>query len=173
MMKAEKSFLVKEVSEHLGKSDYVYFADFSGVTVAEISSLRKNLKDIAGECHIVKNSILKVALQGEGYASINGQCFKGHTAIIMGGCDPSGTAKVLFKFAKDNNGKMPIKGGALAQNSLTIDEIKALSQLPSIEVLRSQVLALFKAPAQQFVRLLHAVPQGMVNVLQAKVKEGK
>jgi ribosomal protein L10 len=52
-----------------------------------------------------------------------------------------------------------------------VGEIKALSELPSLEVLRAQVLALFNTPAQQCVRVLNAVPQGMVNVLQAKVRE--
>jgi large subunit ribosomal protein L10 len=170
-MKAEKAFLVEEVSEHLGKSDYVYLADFSRVTVAAISTLRKSLRRDGAECHIVKNSILRLALKEVGYEDLGSECFEGHTAIIVGGVDPSGVAKILFKFSKDNEEKMGVKGGALSKHPLATSEIKALSELPSLEVLRAQVLALFNAPAQQLVRVLNAVPQGVVNVLQARAKK--
>jgi large subunit ribosomal protein L10 len=169
-MRAEKKFLVQEVSDHLHKSDYVYLADFTGVSVASISSLRRDLRQNGAECHIVKNSILKVALQENECGDLGNPCFVGHTAIVVGGENPSGVAKILFKFSKDNEEKMGVKGGALSKNSLSVAEIKALSELPSLEVLRAQVLALFQTPAQQLVRVLHAVPQGMVNVLQAKAK---
>jgi large subunit ribosomal protein L10 len=172
-MRPEKKILVQEISEYLGKSDYVYFANFAGVTVTKISSLRKDLKGNGAECHVAKNSILKVALDGVGCASLDDKCFEGHTAIVTGGSDPSGVAKILFKFAKSNDGKMAIKGGALSKHPFTIEEIRALSELPSLEVLRAQALALFNTPAQQLVRVLNAVPQGVVNVLQAKVRENE
>jgi large subunit ribosomal protein L10 len=170
-MKAEKEFLVKEVFEHLGKSDYVYLADFSRVTVAAISTLRKNLRGNSAECHVVKNSILKLALKENGCEDLDNGCFEGHTAIVIGGEDPAGVAKILFKFSKDNEERMGVKGGALSKHPLAVSEIRALSELPSLEVLRAQVLALFNTPAQQLVRVLNAVPQGVVNVLQAKVEK--
>jgi large subunit ribosomal protein L10 len=168
-MKAEKRVLVREVYDHLEKSDYVYLADFFRVTVAAISTLRKNLRGNGAECHVVKNSILKLALAENGCEDLGDRCFEGHTAIIVGGEDPAGVAKVLFKFSKDNEEKMGVKGGALSKHPLAASEIKALSELPSLEVLRAQVLALVNTPAQQLVRVLNAVPQGVVNVLQAKV----
>ncbi|MDR2201032.1 MAG: 50S ribosomal protein L10 [Puniceicoccales bacterium] len=169
-MRAEKQFLVKEISDYLSGTDYIYLADFTGITVGGISSLRKDLRGGGAECHIVKNRILKVALRESGYADLDGKCFVGHTAMITGGRDPSGVAKVLFKFAKDNNAKLPIKGGALAKNPLSADEIKTLSELPSLEILRAQLLALFEAPAQRCLTVFNAVPQGVVNVLQAKAR---
>ena len=170
-MRAEKKFLVSEVSGHLGKSDYVYLADFSGVTVSAISGLRKELSKDGAECHVVKNSILKIALQENGCENLGDSCFEGHTAIVVGGANPSGVAKTLFAFAKNNEDRMPVKGGALSKKVLEIAEIKALSELPSLEVLRSKILALFNTPARQLVRVLNTVPQGVVNVLQAKAKK--
>jgi large subunit ribosomal protein L10 len=169
-MRAEKKFLVEEVFGHLAKSDYVYFADFSRVTVAAISVLRKNLRQNGAECRVVKNSILKLALEVNGYPRLNDRCFEGHTAIVMGGGDPSEVAKILCKFSKDNEEKMGIKGGVLIKVPLEVSEIKALSELPSLEVLRAQILALFNAPAQQLVYVLNAVHQSMVNVLQARAR---
>jgi large subunit ribosomal protein L10 len=170
-MKAEKKFLVSEVFDHLCKSDYVYFADFLRVKVAAISTLRKNLRQSGAECHVVKNSILKLALEENGCPKLSDRCFEGHTAIVVGGEDPSGVAKILVKFSKDNDEKMGVKGGVLAKAPLEASEIKALSELPSLEVLRAQVLALFNAPAQRLVCVLNAVPQGMVNVLQARAQK--
>lgn len=170
-MRAEKKFLVQEVVEHLGKSDYLYLADFSGVTVAAISALRRELKNDGAECHVIKNSVLKIALEEQGCAPFSESCLCGHTAIITGGNNPSGVAKTLFAFAKKNGDKMPVKGGELSRRLLTIEEIKSLSELPSLEVLRAKVLALFNTPAQQFVRVLNAVPQGVVNVLKAKSEQ--
>lgn len=166
-MRVEKKLLVQEASSYIADSDYLYLTDFSGVTVKAISELRKTLMAENAECHIVKNSILKLALQ-ECNCALDDGCFAGHTAVVSGGNNPSGVAKILFKFAKDNEEKMTVKGGILSGNQLQLQEIKELSELPSLEVLRAKILSLFNAPAQQLVRVLNAVPQGLVNVLKAQ-----
>jgi large subunit ribosomal protein L10 len=170
-MEAEKQLLVREISDYLDGTDYIYLADFTGITVGGIASLRRNLREDGAQCHVVKNRILRIALRESGYAPLDEHCFRGHTAMITGGDNPSGVAKILFKFAKGNDAKLPVKGGALAKNSLSVDEIRALSELPSLEVLRAQLLALLGAPAQRCVAVLNGVPQGVVNVLQARAKE--
>jgi hypothetical protein len=73
--------------------------------------------------------------------------------------------------SKDNEERMGVKRGALSKHPLAVSEIRVLSELPSLEVLRAQVFALFNTPAQQLVRVLNAVPQGVVNVLQAMVEK--
>lgn len=166
-MRAEKKLLVQEASTYFSDSDYLYLADFTGVTVAAISELRKSLRAEGAECHVVKNSILKLALEECG-CHVNDSCFAGHTAVISGGKNPSGVAKILFKFSDNNDKKMAVKSGVLSGNELQMQEIKALSELPSLDVLRAKMLALFNTPAQQLVRVLNAVPQGLLNVLQAK-----
>jgi ribosomal protein L10 len=91
--------------------------------------------------------------------------------IIIGGEGPSGVAKTRFKFSKGNKHRMGAKGSALSRHSLAASEIKALSELLSFEVLRAQVLALLSAPGQQLVPVCDALPQGVVNVLQARERE--
>jgi ribosomal protein L10 len=160
-MKAEKKILVKEVYDCRDKSDYVYSADFSCVTVAAISALRKNLRGNSAECHIVINNILKLALAENGCEDLGDGCSEGDTTIIVGGEDLSGVVKTLFKFSKDNEERMGVKGGALSKHPLAASEITELSELPLLEV----------TPAQQLVRVCNAVPQGVVSVLRAMAKE--
>ncbi|MDR1458247.1 MAG: 50S ribosomal protein L10 [Puniceicoccales bacterium] len=169
-MRSEKVFFVNEITKHLDKSDYVYLSDFTGVSVIAISILRNNLRNEDAECHIVKNSILQIALKNK-VDSFDESWFVGHTAVIVGGNNPSGVAKVLAKFSKDNENRMFFKGGLLSSKRLSPNEIKALAELPTLEVLRAKLLSLLGEPASGLVRILNAIPQNIVNVLQAKVRK--
>ncbi len=171
-MQIEKKFLVEETGSHLDKSDYVFFADFTKVTVIETETLRKQLAELGAEFHVVKNRILSRAAE-EREIEISAELLSGPTAIVVGGNNPPGVAKVLEKFIKDTK-KMEVKGGSLSKNPLTVEDISALSKLPTEEVLKAQLLGLLNQPATMLVRVVQAVPQGMLNVLQAKVdKEGE
>lgn len=168
-MRSEKKFLVDEVTGHLGKSDYVFLADYRKVTVAEVADLRASLKAQQAEYHVVKNSILNVAARSRNLPALDDTWLTGQTAIVVGGRNPSEVAKVLLKFGKDKD-KLSLKGGVLGQNRLSAKDVEMLSTLPSIEVLRAQLLGLLNTPATSLVRVLQAVPQSMLNVLDAKTR---
>ena len=170
-MREEKKYLVKEVEDHLEKSDHLFLADYSGVTVSEISGLRDELAKHGAEFHVVKNSILKYALANRKMPELNEDVYKGPIAIVIGGDDASGVANVVNKFYKDKK-KCLFKAGLLEDRMMTSDEVEALGKLPSKEVLLSQLLSLLNTPAQRFVTVVQAVPQGILNVLQAKVDKG-
>ena len=91
----------------------------------------------------------------------------GHTAIVVGGDDISGVAKAITTFNKDTK-KVSVKAGALGDKILSPDEVKTLSNLPSIEILQSKLLSLLNTPATQLVSVLSATPRSMVTVLKAK-----
>ncbi len=166
-MRPEKQFLVDEVNTHLEKSDYVFVADYQRATVPDIADLRSQLAKEEAEFHVVKNNILKVAAKGRGFPEIDSH-LTGQNAIVIGGNNPSGVAKVLIKFF-DKAEKIDVKVGVLGEQKLEKDDLKALSKLPSLESLRAQLLGLLAQPAQQMVFVLNAVPQNVLNVLQAKV----
>ncbi len=168
-MQPEKKFLVDEVGAHLDKSEYVFLADFQRVTVLETEELRHALADLGAEFHVVKNRILKIAA-GERELEVDDEKLAGPTAIIVGGSNPPGVAKALEKFFKDKK-KLEIKGGVLNKAGLSVDEVSALAKLPPEEVLKAQLLSLLNQPATQMVRIIQAVPQGLLNVLQAKAGE--
>ena len=167
-MRPEKKYLVEEVNRHLDKSSYVYLTNYERVTISEIAELREGLSEHNAEFHVVKNNIFSVAAAARNLPDI-GEYLTGQTAIIVGGDNPSGVAKVVSEFFKKKE-KVDFKAGILDEKVLTKDEVIALSKLPGIESMRAQLLGLFVQPATGFVRVINAVPQGLVNVLQAKVR---
>lgn len=170
-MRAEKKFLIEEVSKHLQKSDYVFLANFDKVTVSDVATLRSRLKPEQAEFHVVKNSSLRVAAKELSLPDLDSM-LTGPTAIIVGGRNPAGVAKIVQKFF-DETTKLEAKGGVLSKKAIKAAEVQTLASLPSLDVLRAQFLALLITPATSAVRVLNAVPQGLVNVLQAKVREAE
>jgi len=167
-MRPEKQYLVEEVSNHLNKSDYVYLANFERVTVEEIAELRTILDEYKAEFHVVKNSIFNVAANAKDYPDMS-EHLTGQTAIIVGGDNPSGVAKAISEFFKKKD-KVELKAGVLNEKALGKEEIEMLAKLPGLEALRAQLLGLLNQPGTSLVRVLNAVPQSVVNVLQAKVR---
>ena len=165
-MRPEKQFLVNEVNAHLDKSDYVFVTDYQRATVPDIAELRSKLAKEEAEFHVIKNNILKVAARDRGFPELDDH-LTGQNAIVIGGKNPSGVAKVLTKFF-DAAAKIDVKFGVLSNQKLEKDDVSALSKLPSLESLRAQLLGLLTQPAQQMVFILNAVPQNVLNVLQAK-----
>lgn len=168
-MRPEKQYLVEEVNTHLEKSDYVYLTNYERITVEEIAELRGQLSEHDAEFHVVKNSIFGVAAAAKELPDL-GEHLSGQTAIIVGGNNPSGVAKIIGEFFKKKD-KVEMKAGIVNERALTKEEIAALAKLPGLEVLRAQLLGLLTQPATGFVRVINAVPQGLVNVLQAKVRK--
>jgi large subunit ribosomal protein L10 len=165
-MRAEKKYLVEEVSRHLEKSDFVFLTDYNTVNVEEIAALRNDLRQEEAEFHVVKNSILNVAAKARNLPDLD-SWLAGPTAIVLGGRNPSGVAKILKKFSDDKK-KLDVKVGILGDRTLDKKDVQALAELPSIEILKSQLLALFNTPAQRMVSVLNAVPVSVVNVLKAQ-----
>jgi len=170
-MRAEKKYLIDEVEIHLKKSDYVILANFTGVTVADAADLRQKLSAEKAEYHVVKNSSLRVAAKSLGLPEFE-EALTGPTAIIVGGKNSAGVAKILKQFFKDKQ-KVVVKAGVLSKKLISPKDVERLADMPSLDVLRAQLLGLVSQPASMFVRIINAVPQGLVNVLQAKVRSAE
>ena len=168
-MRHYKLYLVDDVRIHLDKSSSVYLTNYNRITVDETADLRSRLTKEGAEFHVVKNSILNIAAKEREFPDLS-EHLTGPVAIIVGGDNPSGVAKVLKQFFKEKE-KVELKGGVLEDRALTSAEIEQLASLPSLEVLRAQLLGLLNQPASQMVQVLAAVPRSMVQVLQAKVTE--
>lgn len=153
-MRAEKQYLIAEVDTHLKKSDYVILTNFTKVTVADTADLRKKLAAEKAEFHVVKNSSLRVAAKALGLPEFE-SALAGPTAIVVGGKNSAGVAKILKKFFEDKQ-KLEIKVGVLDKKLVSADDLKKIADLPSFEALRSQFLGLLKSNAGAFVRLLDA-----------------
>jgi large subunit ribosomal protein L10 len=153
-MRAEKQYLIAEVETHLKKSDYVILANFSKVTVSDVADLRNKLAAEKAEFHVVKNSSLRVAAKALGLPDIEG-ALTGPTAVVVGGKNPAGVAKVLKKFFADKQ-KLEVKIGVIDKKSVSAADLSRMADLPSFEALRSQLLGLLVQTGAAFVRVLDA-----------------
>jgi large subunit ribosomal protein L10 len=127
--------------DHLKKSDYVILANFTKVTVADVAELRKKLAAEKAEFHVVKNSSLRVAAKALGLPDIE-SALTGPTAVVVGGKNSAGVAKVLKKFFKDKQ-KLEVKVGVMDKKLITAADLAKIADLPSFEALRAQLLGLF------------------------------
>jgi len=167
-MRAEKKYLIEEVAGHLKKSDYVILANYDKMTVADVAELRLRLTPHRAEFHVVKNSSLRVAGQALHLPEFESALI-GPTAIIVDGKNSPGVAKVLRDFIKEKQ-KIVLKVGVLGQKLILPADLERLADMPSLDTLRAQLLGLLQQPAGLFVRVINAAPQGLVNVLQARVR---
>jgi len=170
-MRTEKQYLIDEVGEHLDKSDYLFLTNFDRVNVAETAELRAALAEHNAEFHVVKNSAFKVAADSREYPDLSSHLV-GPTAIVVGGQDAPGVAKALGAFFKDKD-KVEVKVGVLENKVLEADDVRALAKLPSLDVVRGQLLSLINTPARQIATVIQAVPQSVLNLLNAKFTEGE
>lgn len=153
-MRAEKQYLISEVETHLKKSDYVILANFTKVTVADTADLRKRLAVEKAEFHVVKNSSLRVAAKALGLPELEAS-LAGPTAVVVGGKNSAGVAKILKKFF-DEKQKLEIKVGVFDKKLISAGDLAKIAELPSFEALRAQFLGLLTSNAGAFVRVLDA-----------------
>jgi large subunit ribosomal protein L10 len=153
-MRAEKKYLISEVDSHLKKSDYVILANFTKVTVADTAELRAALAAEKAEFHVVKNSSFRVAAKALGLPEVD-SVLAGPTAIIVGGKNPAGCAKVLKQFFEKKQ-KLEVKVGILEKKIISAKDLSAIADLPPFDALRAQFLGLLTSNAAAFVRVLDA-----------------
>ena len=166
----EKKRIVEDLHEKFSKSKVVILTDYKGLDVDSINDLRKKLRESQIQYQVVKNSLLIRASKDTDVELIKDN-FKGPSAIALSFEDPVSPAKVLTKFA-DENEKLEIKVGVMNGKVLDISAIKALSALPSREVLIGQLLSVMNGVPTGFVRALVDIQRRLLNVIVA-IKEQK
>ena len=153
-MRAEKQYLIDEVNGHLKKSEYVILANFTKMTVADTAELRKRLAVEKAEFHVVKNSSFRVAAKALGLPEVD-DVLSGPTAVVVGGKNPAGVAKILKKFFEEKQ-KLEVKVGVLDKKVISAQDLAAIADLPPFDALRAQFLSLLTSNAAAFVRVLDA-----------------
>lgn len=161
----EKKRITDDLQGRLKKSTIVILTDYKGLDVSAMNALRRKLREANAEYQVAKNSLLVRASEGSDVALIKDQ-FKGPSAIALSYDDPVAPTKVLTDFIKENK-KFEIKVGVLNGKVIDFEGIKALSSLPSREVLLAQVLSTMNAVPTSLVTALSDVPRRLLNVLQA------
>jgi large subunit ribosomal protein L10 len=166
--KTDKSAEIASLSEKFGRAKAAFLVDFKGMTVEQVTSLRKKLVPVDSEMKVVRNTLALRALTDHpgSKTAIEGS-FTGNNAIVFAFGEAPATAKALSDFAKDVE-LLQLKAGVMEGTKLDANGIKALANLPSKEVLRAQFLGVLQAPMSKFVQTLNAVPSGFARVLGAQ-----
>ncbi len=166
----KKQQLVNEVKEKIDRAKLMVIFDFTGIDANSMADFRKEIRKKDAEIKVIKNSILYRACNGtELYDKID--IFQGPSAVIFAYEDIVAAAKALKEFLK-NNESAKVKAGLVEGAFATPEKIDELASLPSREELLAQLFATMMAPVTNFVRVLNAVPQKAVMVLNA-IKEEK
>jgi large subunit ribosomal protein L10 len=169
-MRPEKNLVISEIKARVDKTPYVLLTDYTGMQVPQFNELRNRLFEAKAELRVVKNTLLRRALKDSNLPDLESY-LHGQSAVVMGESDVSAAAKVLKNFTAEFK-KPVLKVGILDKAVLNVDEITALADLPSKEVLQAKLLGLLMAPASTLVRLINTPASQIAQVLKAYADKG-
>ena len=155
---SEKQAVVAALTEQLQGAASGVLVDYKGITVAEDTALRVELRQNDVKYGVVKNTLARFALKNVGLSELD-EVLNGTTSLATCESDPIAPMRVVNKFAKQLNGKFNIKGGFMDGKVLSLDEIMALAELPSKEVLQAQALGMMLAPITSLAIVLKAIAE--------------
>ena len=161
--KDEKTEIMSEYENWLAKSQAVFLIEYSKMTMKEVDAIRAKAREVGGEMHVVKNTLFSLVMDKLG---IDGKQYLTQTTLVgFAYNDAPGLAKVVTDATKSEVFK--VKGGLLGKNGITADDIKSLSTLPPLPVVRAQLLGLFSTPATRLVRTINEPARGIASVVRA------
>jgi len=163
-----KASIVEDIASRLNASPFLFVADYTGLKVTQFSELRNRLFAVGAEFHVVKNTFLRRAMVDAGLPELDD--LHGQTAIVTGEKDVAAAAKVVKTFATEFK-KPTLRAGIVDRLSVSPDQINAIADLPSRDVLLATLLGVLQAPASQLVRVLNEPAASLARVLQAKVDQ--
>ncbi len=164
MDRTEKKEAVTALHEVFDKTSVVVVAHYSGLSVAQMQRLRKQMRAAGANVQVAKNRLAQIALKGTDVASI-GDLLKGPT-LIAHSSDPVAAAKAAVAFAKDHE-KFVLLGGAMGRTALDVEGVRALATLPSLDELRARLVGLIAAPATKLAQLANAPAAKVARVIGA------
>ncbi|MDG3441078.1 MULTISPECIES: 50S ribosomal protein L10 [Nitrospirillum] len=170
MDRTEKQATIAALHQALSATSLVVVTRQSGMTVAEVTDLRRKMRAAGASFKVTKNRLARIALKGTQFEKLD-DLFVGVTAIAYSS-DPVAAAKVAIAYAKAND-KFKIIGGGMGGTVLDDKGIEALSKLPSIEELRGRLLGMLQTPATRIAGVLQAPGGQVARVLSAYAKKGE
>ena len=164
-VRPEKIAAVEELTKKLGKAESVVLVDYRGINVAQMTQLRRNLREMGVEFAVVKNSLMRFAAKKAGIEELD-EFLVEPTAVAFSYDDPVAAAKGLVEFSTENR-VMSIKTGLLDNRIISDQKVRELAALPSRDVLLSKVLGGMMAPMVGFASVLSAPMRGFMAGVEA------
>jgi len=169
MNKQEKAQEIDHLAESLKATPPLFVLEYRGLTVNQVSALRKKVRAASSRYKVVKNRLALRAVKGTPFESLSAH-FSGPTAIAWAGKDPAALAKALDEFSKDNQG-LSVRAGLIDGRLIDARAIKMLASLPSREVLVARLLSVLNAPMVRFVTVLKAPARNLVQAVDQIAKK--
>ncbi|WP_027108779.1 50S ribosomal protein L10 [Lacticigenium naphthae] len=155
--KEKKQVIVDDITKKIQDAVSVVVVDYRGLTVEQVTELRKQLRDNGVEIRVLKNTMLRRAAEAAGLGTME-DVFKGPTAVAFSNEDVVAPAKIIAEFAKDAEA-LEIKGGVIEGTVASVEKINALAKLPNREGLLSMLLSVLQAPVRNTALAIKAVAE--------------
>lgn len=171
MQKEDKQRVVDELADRLRESETLLVADYRGLTMPQINGLRDELLKHGARLRVVKNTLTRRAAEAAGTEALL-PLLEGPSAIafIEAGGDPAAVAKAFAAAARDTK-VLEVKGGVMQARTISAEEVDVLSKLPSLEVLRGQVVGAILAPLNAIAGLINAPLQNLYGLIDARIAQ--
>ena len=170
MAREKKVQIIDELSELLLKCEIGILTDYRGLSTAEITDLRRKLREAGIGYRVVKNTLARFAAEKAGRSDL-ADSFEGPVAIAFGYGDMSESSKVLANHIRASRSSLKIKSGFLSDRLLTVKDVETLATLPSRDVLLAKVLGGMQSPIVSFITLLTSPLRGFMGILQARIEQ--
>ncbi|MEX2599404.1 MAG: 50S ribosomal protein L10 [Dehalococcoidia bacterium] len=161
---------VADLAERFGRSSIVIATDFTGLSVNEVTALRKRLRDEQVEYRVVKNRLAAIAAKDSGVELIQ-DILEGTSGLVVGYGDPVAAAKALDGYVKETRSRMVIRKGVFEGKVLAPNQITALAALPPKNELIAKLLGQMNAPISGLVNVLTGPARGLAMVLQRRAEQ--
>lgn len=171
MKSQDKQQVVEELRERLGRASVALLAAPRGLTVAQVTKLRKKVRELSGEYKIAKNTLAIRAVGDTDFAALT-SLLEGPTALVFGYGDPVAIVKEMVQYSADNSQHLEIKGAVLDGQLYDRSQVAELAKLESKDQLRAQLLGVLVAPASKLVRLLNEPGASLARVIAARETAG-
>lgn len=169
-MREEKTLLLKEIKDQIDTFGSFVIMSYTGFTANSANAFREEVAKVGGSVEMVPKRVLMKAAEASG-VSLDTIELPGHISLVFAGPEPFETAKLVFKFNKENGKKFTVIGGKFEGEVYNGDQVEALSNLPSKDEMRSQILGLFEAPMAQTLSTMEAILCSVIYALEEKVKK--
>jgi large subunit ribosomal protein L10 len=169
MNRAEKQASIESVNAKLNAAEIALVVHNTGLTVAQMSELRRKMREAGADFKVSKNRLVKLAVKDTKFEQIS-DLFTGPTALATS-ADPVSVSKGIVEFAKTNE-KLVIIGGAYGEKKLDVKDIEALSKLPSLDELRAKIIGMLTTPATRIAGVLQAPGGQVARVIAANAAKG-
>jgi large subunit ribosomal protein L10 len=164
----QKEELVAKITDKIKESKAIVFTDYRGLSVEEMTELRRDLRSRGIVLKVMKRNLFSIAAKNAG-SKIDMTDMENHPVAIAFGKDEVEPAKAIYEFSKKNE-KLQMIGGAINGESISMDELKTLAMMPSREEMYAKIVGSLAAPLRGMVNVLSGNLRGLVNVLDQYAK---